>query len=281
MEPGRLLGPAEIGLLASVGIATVRVVRHPIVAILSTGDELASPGQPLSPGQIYDANTYTLAAAVREAGAEPLVLEYVGDDPEVLQTRLADAIDPAAVTNGADLVLTTAGVSMGDHDFVRAVLEKMGKPEFWQIRMRPGRPLVFGHLRGRDRLVPLVGLPGNPVSALLTFLILVRPAILKMRGLTPTSLPSVEAVLDDRITNEDGRRTFARVTLRQAGTDWHARLTGAQGSALLTSVAAADGLAVVPEDVGALEVGERVNVLLMKGLRSASPEPAAALVSAG
>jgi molybdopterin molybdotransferase len=126
-----------------------------------------------------------------------------------------------------------------------------------------------------------VGLPGNPVSALLTFLILVRPAILKMRGLTLTSLPSVEAVLDDRITNEDGRRTFARVTLRQMDTDWHARLTGAQGSALLTSVAAADGLAVVPEDVGALEVGERVNVLLMKGLRSASPEPAAALVSAG
>jgi molybdopterin molybdotransferase len=153
---------------------------------------------------------------------------------------------------------------MGDHDFVRSVLEEMGEPEFWQIRMRPGRPLVFGQLRALSGVVPLVGLPGNPVSALVTFLVLVRPAILKMRGLRPASLPAIDAVLEDRITNDDGRRTFARVTLHRDSDAWRARLTGAQGSSLLTSVAAADGLAIVPEETAALEAGEHATVLLLR-----------------
>jgi molybdopterin molybdotransferase len=153
---------------------------------------------------------------------------------------------------------------MGDYDFVRAVLEEMGEPEFWRIRMRPGRPLVFGRLRGDGRLVPLVGLPGNPVSALLTFLVLVRPAILKMRGLPPTGLPAIEAILEERVLNEDSRRTFARVRLHRDGQAWYARLTGPQGSSLLTSVVAADGLAIIPEDRTAMEPGERTSVLLLR-----------------
>jgi molybdopterin molybdotransferase len=250
-----------LGLLASIGLGTAPVIKTPLVAILSTGDELASPGELLKPGQIYDSNSYTLAAAVQEAGAEPLVLGRVGDDPEALKARLEEALH-------ADLILTTAGVSMGDYDFVRTVLGQVGEPEFWQIRMRPGKPLVFGRVRGVSGPVPLVGLPGNPVSALLTFLILVRPAILKMRGLPPSGLPAIKAFLDDRVTNEDGRRTFARVTLRRDGETWRARLTGPQGSSLLTSLAAADGLAIVPEDRSALDPGERATVLLLRELEA-------------
>ena len=271
LDEGQLLGPAELGLLASVGMATVPVVRRPVVAILSTGDELVAPGTALEPGQIYDANSYALSAAVQGAGADPLMLGQVRDDPGALKRRLQQGLQ-------ADLILTTAGVSMGDRDFVRAVLDDLGEPEFWRIRMRPGRPLVFGHLRGPGRRVPLVGLPGNPVSALLTFLLLVRPAILKMRGLPPIGLASVDATLEERIVNEDGRRTFARVTLRRDGERWHARLSGPQGSSVLSSLVAADGLAIVPEDLDALEPGESTTVLLLREM-TAPARQAAALVA--
>ncbi len=273
LDEGRLLGPAELGLLASVGMATVPVVRRPLVAILSTGDELVAPGAALEPGQIYDANSYALSAAVQAAGAEPLILGQVPDDPDALTRRLQEALH-------TDLIMTTAGVSMGDRDFVRAVLEDLGEPEFWRIRMRPGRPLVFGHLRDSGRRVPLVGLPGNPVSALLTFLVLVRPAILKMRGLPPLGLASVDATLEQRIANEDGRRTFARVTLRRDGERWHARLSGPQGSSVLSSLVAADGLAIVPEDLDALEAGQSTTVLLLREMTAPARQPAALVATA-
>ncbi|MFN3974781.1 MAG: gephyrin-like molybdotransferase Glp [Dehalococcoidia bacterium] len=257
LAKGTVLGPAHIGVLASVGKATVRVVRRPVVAVLSTGNELLSPGEPPQPGKIYDANSYSVAAAVRQAGGIPLLLGIARDDLEDLRRKVQEGLQ-------ADFLLTSAGVSRGDYDIVKDVLAQQGKVEFWTVRMRPGKPLAFGWFPAPDgRQVPHLGLPGNPVSALVVFELFCRPAIYTMLGRRDFQRPVVEATLHGRIVNSDGRRVYARVWVEREGDGWVARTTGPQGSHILTSMARANGLAICPEDIPALGTGARVKVLLL------------------
>ena len=245
---GAAIRPAEVGVLATMGRTTIPVHRRPRVAILSTGDELLQPGEPWSPGKIYDANAFTLAAMVERAGGVPLMLGAAPDRLDELVARV-DALE------GADLLVTSAGVSTGDYDVVKQALTSLGDVSFYQVRMRPGRPLAFGTLRG----VPLLGLPGNPVASAISFELFGRPALRKMLGYTGWARPEVGAVFEGSVDNYDRRRSFYRVTLREG----IARLTGPQGSGISRSLALADGLMVVPEDTATVQSGDAVRVWLI------------------
>ncbi len=262
LRRGQVLGPAQVALLAAVGRARVRVVRRPTVAVVATGNELVPPGEPLGPGQLYDCNSYGIGAMVRRDGGIPWLLGIVPDDYEALAGRLRTAM-------AADLVVTSAGVSVGHFDLVKEVLAELGEVHFWSIRMKPGKPLAFGELIERRpdgvvRRVPHLGLPGNPVSALVTYELFGRPAVLKLMGRTDFSRPVVEAVAAEDIPG-DRRRVYARVIVRrQADGRYVARLTGPQGSGILTSMALANGLAVVPEGSAGVKAGETVRVILLE-----------------
>jgi len=248
------LGAAQIGVLASLGRATVRVYRRPVVAILSTGDELLDLGEPIAPGKIYDSNAYSIDAMVREAGGTPRRLGIASDTVEALTAKLREGL-------AADLLITSAGVSRGDYDVVKDVLAKEGEIDFWTVRMKPGKPLAFGAFPSGGRRVPHIGLPGNPVSSMITFELFGRPAVFKMLGKPGWERPRVRAIAEERIENTDGRRVFARAILSQREGRWYASLTGPQGSGILTSMALANALAVVPEDVPAIEPGGEVECL--------------------
>ena len=257
LPKGHVLDPPAIGMLAAFGYSACRVVRRPRVAVLATGDEVQAPGEPLQPGHLYDSNTYGVAAALKQWGAEPVVLGIAGDDMEALRSSLRAGLD-------ADMLVTSAGVSAGAFDIVKDALAEFGGIDFWSVRMRPSRPLAFGLLRAPGgRSVPHLGLPGNPVSALVALVQFARPAIAKMMGRAPAPLPRVEAVADDAIVNFDGRRVYARVTLSRSDGRIHARLTGAQGSNLLTSMVTAHGLAICPEDAPEIPVGGAATVELL------------------
>ena len=251
------LGPAQIGVLASLGRATACVYRRPVVAILSTGDELLEPGQPFAPGKIYDSNASSVSAMVTEAGGIPKRLGIAGDTVEALTAKLRAGLD-------ADMLITSAGVSRGDYDVVKDVLAKEGEIDFWTVRMKPGKPLAFGAFPSSERRVPHIGLPGNPVSSMITFELFGRPAIYKMLGKRGWERLVVRAVAEERIANTDGRRVYARAILSQRHGRSYASLTGPQGSGILTSMALANALAVVPEDVAAIEAGEEVECLLLE-----------------
>ena len=254
---GRVLDPPSIGLLASFGYSAAPVIRRPRVAILATGDEVQDPGETLEPGRLFDSNTYGTAAAVRRWGGDPVLLGIARDNIEDLRAKLRLGLE-------ADLLITSAGVSAGAFDMVKDALAELGSIDFWAVRMKPARPIAFGLLEAPGgRRVPHLGLPGNPASALVALVQFGRPAIAKMRGTTPTPLPTVRAVLDDSIHNTDGRRVYARVALTRIDGQIHARLTGAQGSNLLTSVAEADGLAICPEEELVREAGAEVVVQLL------------------
>ena len=256
LEKGRELDPPSIGLLASFGYAEAPVVRRPTVAILATGDEVQAPGEVLEPGRLFDSNTYDAAAAVRRWGGTPVLMGIARDNMPDLRAKLRKGLE-------ADLLITSAGVSAGAFDMVKDALSELGSIDFWAVRMRPARPIAFGLLNAPDgRRVPHLGLPGNPASALVALVEFGRPAITKMRGATPRSLPTVRAVLDDPIRNTDGRRVYARVALAKHDGVIHARSTGAQGSNLLTSVAEADGLAICPEEELMRDTGAQVVVEL-------------------
>ena len=268
---GTVVGPAQVGVLASLGLAEARVVRRPRVAILSTGDELLRPGEPPAPGKIYDANAFSLAAQVRAWGGEPRILEIARDTVEALTARIHEGL------RDADLLVTSAGVSRGDFDVVKDVLEREGEIGFWTVRMRPGKPLAFGVFRageGGTRAVPHLGLPGNPVSAMLTFELFGRAALFTMLGkpqLWPR--PTVRGVTADRIQNTDGRRFYARCRVSEEGGRYVARLTGPQGSGVLTSMAFANAYAVCPEDVPAIEPGGECDLILIDQELPPSPPP--------
>ena len=254
---GRVLDPPAIGMLATFGYATAPVIRRPTVGILATGDEVQALGESPVPGRLFDSNSYGVAAAIRHWGGVPTLLGIARDDLDTLRSMLADGL-------GTDLLVTSAGVSGGAFDLVKEVLAERGTIDFWSIRMRPSRPLAFGVLRADDgRQVPHLGLPGNPVSALVALVKFGRPAVAKMMGRPPQPLPTVRAVLDEPIVNFDGRRVFARVVLERRADGLHARLTGAQGSNLLTSMAEAHGLAICHEDVEELPAGHLATVELL------------------
>jgi molybdopterin molybdotransferase len=255
LPKGSILRPAEIGLLASVGCARVPVHRRPRVAILATGDELVDVDEPLTPGKIRNSNEYANAAAVLKAGGIPLRLGIARDNLKDLTQKIHQGIDA-----GADLFITSAGVSVGDYDIVKDVLNREGAMHFWQVNMKPGKPLAFGMI-GKT---PLLGLPGNPVSAIISFETFARPAILTMLGRKHFARPYVIATLQDRAENNAGRRNFIRVHVtRSADGDYVATTTGEQGSGILTSVSRANGLLEMPPDVPEHKPGERVKITML------------------
>jgi len=256
LEKGTPLRPQEIGVLASIGKTTVKVIRRPVVAILATGNELVEVGKPLPEGKIYNSNSFSLAAQVTRYGGIPKILGIARDREEEIEAKVRQALD-------SDLLLTSGGVSVGQYDLVKDVLAKQGEISFWTVRMKPGKPLAFGLIKGDGKRVPHLGLPGNPVSSMVTFELFARPAILKMLGKKNLSKPTVSAVIESRVKNTDGRRVFARAMVRREGDRYFAQVSGPQGSGILTSMARANGLAIVPEDVDAVEKGETVQVLML------------------
>lgn len=257
MRCGRLLHPAEIGMLASLGKGTVLVIRRPVVAILATGDEVLDVNQPLLPGKIYSSNTYSLAAQVLSYGGIPRVLGIAPDDVGQLSRALRRGLS-------CDMLVTSGGVSLGDYDVVKQVLAAEGDISFWTVCMKPGKPLAFGTFRRNGKKnVPHLGLPGNPASSMITFEVFGRPAILKMMGKRNLTRPSVTAVMESPIKNDDNRRIFARVIVSRREGKYFARLTGPQGSGVLTSMAKANGLAVIPETTKELKPGTTVDVMLL------------------
>ena len=260
LERGRRLDPPAIGLLASFGFADALVVRRPRVAVLATGDEVQTPGETLEPGRLYDSNTYGVAAALRRWGAEPVLVGIARDNMDDLRAKIRSGLD-------ADMLITSAGVSAGAFDMVKDTLAELGSVDFWAVRMRPARPIAFGLLNAPDgRKVPHLGLPGNPVSALVALVELGRPSVAKMMGAAPEPLPTVRAVLDDDVVNFDERRVYARVLLRKEGGVLRAGLTGGQGSNLLTSMGLAQGLAICPSDIPRRRAGEEAVVQLLDWL---------------
>jgi molybdopterin molybdotransferase len=241
-------------VLASLGFETVAVHRRPRVAILATGDELLEIHEPLEPGKIRNSNEYTNSALVTRTGGVPIRLGIARDTEADLTAKLRSGLE-----QGADLFLTSGGVSVGDYDVVKDVLGTEGKMQFWQVRMKPGKPLAFGLLPGG---VPLIGLPGNPVSAMVSFEQFARPAILKMLGHADLTKPTVQAIVDEPLTNS-GRRGFVRVIVSRQEDGYHARTTGEQGSGVLTSMAKANGLAIVPEGTRYVEAGTELPVQML------------------
>ncbi|MBI2858934.1 MAG: molybdopterin molybdotransferase MoeA [Chloroflexi bacterium] len=252
---GTALRSAEIGVLASLGMSTVPVYRQPVVGILATGDEVVDISEPLPPGKIYNSNTYTLAAQVRRYGAKPVVLGVAPDEAAKLTAAIKSGLQ-------TDMLITSGGVSLGDYDMVKDVLAAEGEIGFWTVRMKPGKPLAFGVLRHLNRTVPHLGLPGNPVSSMVTFEMFARPSILKMLGKKNLAMPSIEARLEQAVRNTDGRRIFLRVRVTKEHGEFIARLTGNQGSGILTSMSMANGLAIVPESVKEIHEGDAVEVLM-------------------
>jgi molybdopterin molybdotransferase len=259
MSAGECLTAAHIGVLAAFHRAFVTVRRRPVVAIVATGDELIEVDEPPATGKIVNSNAYALAALVRAAGAQPLVLPLVRDNVAQVEAAFAEA----AAT--ADLVVSSGGVSVGEHDLVKPALERLGlEARFWRVWMKPGKPLLFGRLRGR----PCFGLPGNPVSSMVCFHLFVRPALGKMLGLPETRwrLPEVSARLAHEVRTKGDRPTYLRARLVWTETGWQAEVLPGQGSGMLTSMLGAQGLVFFPEGKRVGQAGEVVPVLCLTSL---------------
>lgn len=261
LRKGTVLRPAEVGVLASLGMSTVEVIRRPVVAVLATGNELVNIDQPLPAGKIYNSNTYSVASLVRRYGGIPRILGIAFDSEESLLNKLGQGLD-------ADMLITSGGVSAGDYDMVKDVLASEGEITFWTVRMKPGKPLAFGTFRGvakngKPKRVPHLGLPGNPVSSMVTFELFARPAMLKMMGKKNLAKPVVEAVLEEPAVNTDGRRLYIRAIVTRHDGQYYASLTGPQGSGILTSMSLANGLVIVPEDTASVKAGEVVKVIML------------------
>ncbi len=254
LQAGAEIDPPAIGVLAALGWSRVPVIRQPRVAILSSGDELIGVEEPLTPGRVRDSNSYVLEALVRQHGGLPVRIAIARDTLADVRRRFQEALEQRP-----DMLISSAGVSVGAHDVVRTVLDEMGEVRLWRINLRPGKPLAFGHLGG----VPFFGLPGNPVSVQITFDVIVRPALCKMAGRS-AAVPLAEAILAEDITS-DGRLTYFRVRLaRGADGQLYARATGTQSSGAMLSMVLADGLLIVPEGVKAARAGERFPVRLLR-----------------
>jgi molybdenum cofactor synthesis domain-containing protein len=253
-----VLGPAHLGVLASIGRTDVMVWPAPRVGVLSTGDELVEGGAPLAPGQIRESNRSMLLALVAKAGAVPVDLGLVRDDEAAITAAVRDA------AARCDAVVTSGGVSMGDYDLIKVVLDRIAEMQWMQIAIKPAKPFAFGTIRSGTRVVPVFGLPGNPVSSLVSFEVLARPALRKMMGQPAIDHPTVRAIADEGLPRHpDGKLHLVRTHGRfEADGRWHVRSTGEQGSHQLASTAAADGLALVPDGDGVAPGGD-VDVLLI------------------
>ncbi len=236
MPPGKLLRAPEISMLASLNCAEVIVHRKPTVAIVSTGDELTPLGERLEPGKIRDSNRYGLYAQVEEAGGVPIDMGIAPDDEAETERIFRDALAKA------DALITSGGVSVGEHDVVKSVLAKLGEINFWRVAMKPGKPQAYGIADGK----PIFGLPGNPVSSLVVFELFVRPALLKMAGHTHLLRPTFKAVLAESVKNRDGRVNYMRAILTEQDGHYTAKTTGPQGSGILHSLVLANGLITIP-----------------------------------
>lgn len=253
MSIGKQIHPPEISMLASLNLPAVEVHKRPKVAVISTGDELTPLGGPLKPGKIRDSNRYGICAQIQEANCFPIDMGIATDDEVVLERKFRDAVGQA------DAVVTSGGVSVGDHDSVRAVLARMGEINFWRVAMKPGKPQAYGFIDG----VPIFGLPGNPVSSLVVFELFVRPALLKMAGHTDLLRPTFQAILDDDVVNRDGRVNFLRTIITSRNGKFHAQTTGPQGSGILYSLVLANGFIIIPAGA-TIKAGETVEAQLLK-----------------
>lgn len=251
LREGRVLRAPDLGVLAGLGVPRIQVIRLPNVAILSTGDELLDVEQPLKPGKIHDTNGFTITALVQGLGAKAIRLGVARDTVQDVQAHLQQAIEARA-----DLILSTAGVSVGAFDVVKTVVESQGALGFWKVKMRPGKPLAFGNVQG----VPFLGLPGNPVSAMVSFDVFARPAILKMAGRSLQTATTEAEVANPM--RSDGRQTYVRVRLERMNARLVAHSTGNQSSGVLTSLVNADGLLIVPEGMTEVAAGTRLPVRL-------------------
>jgi molybdopterin molybdotransferase len=286
LRAGRVLGPADLGMLASLGQAEVPVWRRLRVAFFSTGDELRSIGEPLPAGCVYDSNRYTLWAMLMRLGVEPIDLGVVRDDPAALEAAFR------AAARDADAVITSGGVSVGEADHTKTVMAKLGDVLFWRIAMRPGRPMAIGRIGGGHRSggevggdiaagddrgergdgadggAILFGLPGNPVAVMVTFYALVRDALLAMSGVVASPLPLLRAASVEPIRKKPGRTEYQRgiVTRAPDGAGWQVRITGSQGSGILRSMSEANGLVVLHHALGDVAAGEAVDVVPFEGL---------------
>ena len=262
LRAGRVLRPADLGLVASLGHAVVAVRRRLRVALFSTGNEVQAPGQPLAPGCIYDSNRYSLTGALQRLGCEVVDLGLVRDDPAPLRATFERAVAEA------DAVLTSGGVSVGDADYTRTLMAELGDVAFWKVAMRPGRPFAFGPLHGAEgRCAWLFALPGNPVAALVTFYAFAREALLVLAGATPEPLPTLQLPCTSAIRKRPGRTEFQRgIVERGADGAWQVRLTGAQGAGILRSLSEANALVVLGHEQGSVAAGGAVTVWLFDGL---------------
>ncbi|CAB3806536.1 Molybdopterin molybdenumtransferase [Paraburkholderia ultramafica] len=266
LRAGRIVRASDLGLLASLGIGEVKVRRRLRVAFFSTGDELRSLGEPLDPGSVYDSNRYTLFAMLRRLNLDTLDLGVVRDEPAALEAALRSA------AANADVVLTSGGVSVGEADFTKQLLQTFGDVAFWSMAMRPGRPLAFGRIWSGERPgvgLPALffGLPGNPVAVMVAFYQIVREVLLLMSGATPRPLPTIHATSRQAIRKHAGRTEFQRgVAEQDAHGQWHVTPTGSQSSGVLSSMSEANCFIVLGHDEGAIAEGERVAIMLFDGL---------------
>lgn len=260
LSAGTVLRPQEIGVLIALGFAEVAVRRQPHVAVLTTGDELVGVGEPLAPGQIRDVNSHTIAGLIETNGGKALRLPIARDTLNDVRALFRAAIDAEP-----DMIVSSAGVSVGAADLIRTVLSEFGAVDFWRINLRPGKPLAYGHVGG----IPFFGLPGNPVSAMVTFEVLVRPALGKLSG-RPDLVTTITVITEEALTS-DGRRSFLRVKLKQRDGQIYATTTGTQSSGALMSMVLADALMIVPEGVRTVEANTPLQARLLRPIPDDKP----------
>ena len=258
---GRILHAADLGLLASLGIAKLAVRRRVRVAFFSTGDELRSLGEPLDAGCIYDSNRYTLFGMLTRLGCELIDMGVVKDNPQALEAAFK------AAAERADAIITSGGVSVGASDYTKQIMAQLGDVGFWKIGMRPGRPMAFGTIASGGKSAYLFGLPGNPVAVMVTFYFFARDALLRMMGATPASLPQLKALSETNIRKKSGRTEYQRgVLYTNPNGQPSVRITGSQGSGVLRSMSEANCMVVLGHDQGNVSAGDAVDVVVFDGL---------------
>lgn len=260
LKAGRVLRPADLGMLASLGQAEVPVLRKLRVAFFSTGDELRSIGEPLDEGCVYDSNRYTLWGMLQRLGVDLIDMGVVRDDPAALEAAFRHAAE------NADAVITSGGVSVGEADHTKQVMKAIGDVLFWKIAMRPGRPMAIGRITSRGHDAILFGLPGNPVAVMVTFYAFVRDALLAMSGATAQPLPMLRAASTQAIRKKAGRTEYQRGIVSRSDAGWQVEITGSQGSGILRSMSVANGLVVLGHEQGNVAAGDLVDVLPFDGL---------------